>query len=212
MQRLRSVGPIIHRLALGLSLVVLLLLPAAGQAATDPTEARTFIIALADRAIAALTPTNITREVREQRCRELLRANFAVETIGQFVLGRYWRSATPEERHDFMTLFENFIVGTYADRFSRYAGQRLEVNDATTEPETGDAIVKSQIERTDGAPVQVAWRVRQMPEGLRIVDVIIEGVSMGVTQRSDFASVIRNNGGTVSGLIDQMRKRAGSAG
>ena len=212
MRRSRSLEPFIHRLTLGLSFIVLLLLPGAGQAATDPAEARAFIVTLADRAIAALTPPDISRQERERRCRDLLRANFGVETIGQFVLGRHWRTATPEERQEFMTLFEEFIVGTYADRFSRYTGQNLEVIDATTEPETGDALVKSQIERRGGAPVQVGWRVRQQPEGLRIVDVTVEGVSMGVTQRSDFASVIRNNGGTVTGLIDEMRKRVRSAG
>jgi ABC-type transport system involved in resistance to organic solvents, auxiliary component len=212
MRHLRPVAPFLQAWTLALGALFLLLLPGAGHAATNPTEAKVFIEQLSEQAIAALTPPEISREERERRCRDLLRANFAVETIGQFVLGRHWRTATPEERAEFMTLFEDFIVDTYADRFSRYTGQKLDVYDATTEPETGDALVKSQIQRASGAPVQVGWRVRQMPEGLRIVDVSVEGVSMGVTQRSDFASVIRNNGGTVAGLIDEMRKRVRSAG
>lgn len=211
MRRLRTVAPFLHQPMLVLAVLVILL-PGLSHAATSAAEARAFIVTLADEAIAALTPPDISREERERRCRELLRANFAVETIGQFVLGRHWRAATPDERNEFMSLFEQFVVGTYADRFSRYTGQKLDVYDATTEPETGDVFVKSQIERAGGAPVQVGWRVRQMPDGLKIVDVSIEGVSMGVTQRSDFASVIRNNGGTLAGLIDEMRKRVRSAG
>lgn len=209
---MRPVAPLFRQMAFALSVFLLLLLPTVGHAATSSAEAKVFIEKLAAQAIAALTPHDISREERERRCRELLRTNFAVEAIGQFVLGRHWRTATAEERAEFMTLFEDLIVGTYAERFSHYSGQQLDVYDATTEPETGDVLVKSQIERTGGAPVQVGWRVRQMPEGLQIVDVTVEGVSMGVTQRSDFASVIRNKGGTVAGLIEEMRKRVHSAG
>lgn len=208
----RTVAPFLQQMTCALSLVLVLLMPAVGHAATSASEAKGFIEKLAAQAIAALTPQDISREERERRCRDLLRANFAVETIGQFVLGRHWRSATEEERAEFMKLFEDLIVGTYAERFSHYSGQQLDVYDATIEPETGDALVKSQIERAGGAPVQVGWRVRQMPSGLQIVDVTVEGVSMGVTQRSDFASVIRNKGGTVAGLLDEMRKRVHSAG
>ncbi len=212
MRRLGAGRASFHRLMLGLSFLVLVLMPSIGTAATSEAEARQFIETLADQAISALTPPDISREERERRCRVLLRDNFGIETIGQFVLGRHWRAASPEERQEFMKLFEDFIVSTYADRFSRYSGQRLDVYGATTEPETGDVIVKSQIERTGGAPVQVDWRVRSQTDGLKIVDVYVEGVSMGVTQRSDFASVIRNNGGTITGLLGEMRKRVHSAG
>ncbi|NJO55329.1 MAG: ABC transporter substrate-binding protein [Rhodospirillales bacterium] len=178
------------------------------RAATNDTEARVFIENLADEAIAALTPTDISRDERVRRARALLRQNFGVETIAQFVLGRHWRTATPDERAEFMSLFEDFVVDTYVDRFGRYTGQKLDVYEVTTESATGDAIVRSQIPRAAAEPIQVGWRVRNQADGLKVIDIYVEGVSLGVTQRSDFASVIRNKGGTISGLLEEMRRRA----
>jgi phospholipid transport system substrate-binding protein len=170
-------------------------------------EGKAFIENLAEQAIAALTTPGISRGEREARARALLADNFAVPTIGQFVLGRYWRTATAEEREEYLRLFEQLIVVTYVDRFSRYSGERLRVSNAVVDQESGDILVYSEITRPAGGPVQVAWRVRRTPPSFKIVDVLVEGVSMGQTQRSDFASVIRNNGGALSALLEEMRRR-----
>jgi phospholipid transport system substrate-binding protein len=179
----------------------------AANAADDGTEGKAFIENLAEQAIAALTAPGISRGEREARARTLLTDNFAVPTIGQFVLGRYWRTATPAERGEYLRLFEELIVVTYVDRFSRYSGERLRVSNAVVDPESNDILVYSEITRPAGGPVQVAWRVRRTPPSFKIVDVLVEGVSMGQTQRSDFASVIRNNGGALSALLEEMRRR-----
>ncbi len=180
--------------------------PTTGRAAIDGQTAQAFIEGLADKAIAALTPPDIPQAEREARARQLLRENFAVETIGQFVLGRHWKAATPEERDEYLRLFEGLIVTTYVDRFKRYTGQRLKVIGSRAEP-GGDVMVDSEIERSGGAPISVSWRVRDENGQPKIVDVYVEGLSMGQAQREDFSSVIRNSGGKVSGLLDEMRKR-----
>jgi phospholipid transport system substrate-binding protein len=177
------------------------------RAADAEAEARGFIEGLADQAIAALTPPDISREEREARARALLKDNFAVPAIGQFVLGRYWRTATQEERDEYIGLFEALIVDTYVDRFSRYSGERLKVTRAVTDKDSGDVLVYSEISRPAGNPIEVGWRVHQVGGGFKIVDVYVEGVSMGQTQRSDFSSVIRNNGGSMRALLDEMRRR-----
>ncbi|MFO1153458.1 MAG: ABC transporter substrate-binding protein [Rhodospirillales bacterium] len=190
-----------------LCLAVILLQPTMGRSAIDDQSARAFIEGLADTAIAALTPPDVPQAEREARAKQLLRDNFAIETIGQFVLGRYWRTATADERAEYLRLFEELIVSTYVDRFKRYTGQRLKVTGSTDQPD-GDVLVNSEIERAGGGtPVAIGWRVRDLEGRLQIVDVNVEGVSMGQTQRSDFSSVIRNTGGTVAGLLDEMRKR-----
>jgi phospholipid transport system substrate-binding protein len=137
----------------------------------------------------------------------LLNDNFAVPTIGQFVLGRYWRTATPEERKEYLDLFEDLIVVTYVDRFSRYSGERLKVTRTVSDNESGDTIVYSEISRPAGQPIEVGWRVRKYASSFKIVDVYVEGVSMGQTQRSEFSSVIRNNGGSLTALLGEMRRR-----
>lgn len=179
--------------------------------AADPqagTKAQAFVESLAGEAIAALTTSGASREQREMRARELLGRYFAVDTIGRWVLGRYWQQATPSEQDDYLTLFEDLIVSTYVDRFSRYSGERLTVTRSVVDEASGDVLVYSDITRpAGGQPVAVGWRVRARDGTMKIVDVYVEGVSLGQTQRSEFASVIRNNGGKVEGLLDEMRRR-----
>ena len=210
-----SLGPaiaVMRRIGLCFCLALLVLQPAIGRAALDAQAARTFIEGLADKAISALTPPDIPQEEREARARQLLRENFAVETIGQFVLGRHWKQATPEERDEYLRLFEELIVSTYVDRFKRYTGQKLRVTGSVNEPD-GDVLVNSEIDRSGATPIAIDWRVRDESGRPQIVDVYVEGVSMGQTQRSDFSSVIRNSGGSVAGLLAEMRKRIhGSTG
>jgi phospholipid transport system substrate-binding protein len=190
-------------------LIALLGLPlcTASRAGGAAEDAQAFIVGLADQAIAALTPPGISRVERETRARVLLNDNFAVPTIGQFVLGRYWRTATPEERKEYLDLFEELIVVTYVDRFSRYSGERLKVTRTVSDNDSGDTIVYSEISRPAGQPIEVGWRVRKYASSFKVVDVYVEGVSMGQTQRSEFSSVIRNNGGSLTALLDEMRRR-----
>ncbi len=189
--------------------VVLAVLIAPARAADDDTQAkaRAFIEGLADQAVQALTNAAVPREEREKRARVLLRENFAVPTIAQWVLGRYWRVATPAEQQEYLNLFEDLIVVTYVDRFTRYSGERLRVTRSVGMGETGDVNVFSDITNPGGSPIDIGWRVRTRDGSMKVVDVSVEGVSMGQTQRSEFASIIQNNGGQVSGLIAEMRRR-----
>lgn len=188
---------------------ILAVLIAPARAVDDDTQAkaREFIEGLADQAVQALTNASVPREEREKRARVLLRENFAVPTIAQWVLGRYWRVATPAEQQEYLRLFEDLIVVTYVDRFTRYSGERLRVTRSVGMGETGDVNVFSDVTNPGGTPVDIGWRVRTRDGAMKIVDVSVEGVSMGQTQRSEFASIIQNNGGQVSGLLAEMRQR-----
>ncbi len=175
--------------------LVVLMAMGGARAESLGDDAGNFITSMADKAIAALTEEGISRDKRVARFRQLLNENFAVKSIGRWVLGRYWRKATYAERSEYLILFENLIVTSYVDRFERYSGETLTVT-KTVVNKSGDAIVYSQITRSQGIkPVKVGWRVRARKGQYKIVDVIVEGISMGQTQRSEFASVIRNNGG-----------------
>ena len=197
--------------AAGLAAITLIVLAwnAPQPAAALPSEdrAREFIEGLAAKAIDALATTEATESEKVKRFRVLLNENFAVEDIGQWVLGRYWSVATPEERAEYLDLFEALIVSTYVRRFERYSGETLRVSRAFTSSEGGDVLVDSQIVSPGGGePIHVGWRVRSYDEGPKIVDVIVEGVSMGRTQRSEFGSVIRRRGGGIGGLLVEMRE------
>ena len=169
--------------------------------------AKQFIESLADEAVHSLAAPDIDRVERHQRFRKLMLENFAFQRIARWVLGRYWRRATEAERGEYLKLFEDMLVFVYADRFARYSGEKLDVGRAELRGEN-DILVHSKIVRPDELkPVEVAWRVSRQDEKYKIVDVMVEGLSMGLTQQKEFASVIRQNGNGVQGLLDELKKR-----
>ncbi len=180
--------------------------PVLGDGVSD--GARDFIESLADKATSALAVDGVPRPERVNRFHVLLNDHFAVKTIGQFVLGRYWRKATEAERREYLRLFEKLIVETYVDRFTRYAGDDVLSVVKTVSKGPQDIVVYSRIKVLEGAPpVLVNWRVRAKSGAYKIVDVMVEGISMGLTQRSEFASVIRKNGGKIEGLLEELRRK-----
>jgi phospholipid transport system substrate-binding protein len=176
-------------------------------AAADPSA---LISNLGSRALEVLGK-NATPSQRVARFRELLREDFDVPGISRFVLGRYWSIATEEQRAEFVKLFEDYIALAYSIRLAEYAGETFKV--IGSRPDADGAIVTSEILRPAGsAPVKVDWRLTGRNGVYKISDVAVDGISMAVTQRSEFASVIQHNGGQVQGLIRMLReKTAGTA-
>lgn len=169
--------------------------------------AQKFIESLADKAIAALTGKDVPRSERVRRFRVLLNEHFAVETIGRWVLGRHWRDASDAERREYLRLFEDLIVKTYVDRFTEYSGEKLTVL-KTVVADNQDAIVFTSITRPNhGEPIAVEWRVRAREGHYRIVDVMVTGVSMGLTQHQEFSSVLVRNGGSMAAFLKELRAR-----
>jgi phospholipid transport system substrate-binding protein len=191
--------------------------PFPGHADARSDAAAKFIQDLGARAIDVLVKPQLAREESMRRFRVLLNEGFDVPYISRFVLGQNWRSATPQQQQEYGSLFERLIVQVYADRFSQYSGKNLDVNETLkitgSRPEGDtDAIVSSQIIRPDAPPVAVDWRVRQRGDSMKVIDVAVEGVSMSVTQRSEFASVIQRGGGNIESLLQTLRQRVGAAG
>jgi len=170
-----------------------------------PTTAQDFIEGLAEEAVNALTAEGVSREMRIARFTHLFNNSFDVQTIGKWVLGRYWRTATDAEKEAYLKLFEEYVVITYVERFDQYSGEKLQVIKSVAEPGQ-DALVFSEIKRPSGGePIRVDWRVRTNADVYKIIDVYVEGISMSQTQRKEFTSVIRANGGTVAGLLNALR-------
>ena len=180
-----------------------------GTAAADDFSAGAgkFVESMEQKTIDALTEDGITREIRVRRFRGILNEFFAVKAIGQWVLGRYWRRTTPTQREEYLRLFEDLIVFRFIDLFSDYSGENLTVVKTLTKGK--DAIVYSLIGRPGGQePLKVNWRVRSRKNGqYRIIDVIVEGISMGQTQRSEFGSVFRKNGGRFDAFLTELREQ-----
>ena len=173
--------------------------PAKAQNGDLPTRASQFVDALGKSAVAVMATKDINKSQRIERFRTMLRANFDIPTIARFVLGRYWNIATPEQQQDYFKVFEEMVVRSYASRFDTYSGETFHITSSRPEGER-DAFVVTEILRPNGPPVNVEWRVRQR-ETLGIIDIVVEGVSMSVTQRQEFATVIQSKGGDIGAFL-----------
>ncbi|MBM08709.1 MAG: toluene tolerance protein [Magnetovibrio sp.] len=180
------------------------------QADDTAAGAKSFIEGLADEAVKSLAAPNIGAAERRERFRKIMLQNFAFKRIARWALGRYWRRATPSERTEYLKLFENMLVIVYADRFSSYSGETLNVERSEVRGDN-DILVHSKVVRSGSQkPISIAWRISKdmLNNGaFKIVDVMVEGLSMGVTQQKEFSSVIRKSGKGVQGLLEELKKR-----
>ena len=170
------------------------------SAAQDP---QAFVTALGHRAIQVLGPS-VTPAQRLARFRELFNSDFDVPAIGRFVLGRYWRAATPQEQQEFLGLFQEYVVRAYSARLGGFGGEPFRVTGARTNG--AETVVSSEIVLASG-PIGLDWYLTNHGGQYKITDVYIAGVSMKVTQRDEFAAVIQRSGGRVEGLLSQLRQK-----
>lgn len=200
MRKFRVVAKL--RIAAGVALATIALTlahPPAVQAET-PSE---FIALLGDNAITMLSDDSLSDGARTDQFRNLMIERFDLQLMSRYILGVHWRRASAEQRDEYTVLFEAFIVQIYSSRLGNYGGQTLHVKKARAAGK--DTVVSSEI-RGPGAPtVRVDWRVRGEENNYRVVDIIIEGASMVITQRDEFASVIGRSGGKLEGLLVRLR-------
>jgi phospholipid transport system substrate-binding protein len=175
----------------------------------NPADAIAFMNQLWTRAVEVLN-NKADPAVRQARFRELFDRDFDCPGIARFVLGRYWRNASEEEQQEFVRLFEDYVVFVYTARLSNFGGEAFKVRGSRSD---GDGVIVSTDVISPGgtSPLRIDWRLVTDTGAYKISDVIVEGVSMMVTQRSEFASVVQRNAGQLRGLLAMMREKTASA-
>lgn len=171
---------------------------------TTSAGAEEFITNFVDQGIGLLENDTLSKSKQKFAFRALLNKNFDLNTIARFSLGRHWRSATKTQRDEYLRLFKRMIVDVYSNRFNEYQGQNIEVLGSRQEGER-DILVQSKLWQVNGPDIKIDWRVRQRDGRYRIIDIIVEGVSMALTQRSDFSSVVQRGGGNIEALLVHLR-------
>ncbi len=117
-------------------------------------------------------------------------------------------AGSTEQQKDFLSLFEQMNVLIWSKRFNEYNGETLQISG--TSQDNDRFIVDSLIQRPGGKSVSVQWAVRQVGGSFKIVDITVEGVSMVITNRSDYASAIQAQGGKIDGMLNVMRQKVAS--
>lgn len=185
-------------------------LPAAPRAAKAADDAAGFIAQTGNSVLKLTRDKTLSPDEYKRRLRTIALQDFDVPRIAQFVLGRYWRTASDAERQQFVQAFENYMVQVYATRFRQYSGAQFKVTAQRAEGNT--AMVTTEIDRPGGqAPAKVVWQVNKSGNGYKITDVSIEGISQAVTYRQEFSSVIEQHDGRISALTEQLQQKASGA-
>jgi len=170
--------------------------------AASPDDAAKFVDSLGQRAFQMLNQQGMPLEQKEAQVRALLADNFDLKLIGRYVVGQSWRTMGEEQQETYLTLFEEYVLRTYSKRLGGYSGQQFQIAGVkSASPE--DHVVATTISRPGAPPVEASWRVQAKTAQYKIVDVVVAGVSMVVTQRSEFGAVIQRQG--VDGLIETLR-------
>jgi len=165
-----------------------------------------FIREVGGDTLKALGDRSLTTEKREALVRTLLTTHLDLEAVRQFCLGRYNRGLSDAQRHEYATLFQEYMVKVYSQLLSQYNGETLEVRDGV-KAAGSEQVVESVINRPNGPPIRVEWKTHEKDSKPLVTDVVVEGVSMAFTQRQQFESVIQNNGGKVEALFAAMKKQ-----
>jgi phospholipid transport system substrate-binding protein len=191
--------------ALGAAALAPLLLAQPSTAQPTVEQARNLVQTVGGEVLDVLQDEHLARDQKVDRLITLLEGPIDIDLVARLILGRHWRVASEEQRQEYLALFRAFALDSLASKLHVYQGQEFEVTGARVVSDQ-DAVVSTRILSSDRPPLDVDWRLRQVNGGnLVAIDVIVAGVSLIVTQRTEFGAVVDRQG--VEGLLSELRQR-----
>ncbi len=172
--------------------------------ADDAMSADQFVRVFAAQILEVIGDRSQPEAERMRRVEVVAADRFDLDRIAKIALGRYWKTAPDAERQEFSALFKAYVLTSYGRRFDEFAQRRLRV--VTSTPAGDDTMVESYVEG-GSTPIRLDWRLTPSADGWRILDLMVEGVSLVLTYRNEFAALIERGGGQLQGLIAELRGR-----
>lgn len=168
-------------------------------------EAEAFIQKLADESVNVLSDQSLTEAQKIEKFDLILSRDVDMGRVGRFVLGRYWRGLPEDLLDDYLETYQDYLIHSNAARLSAYSGGSIQVT--TSVPDArGQIIVKSHTVSDDGSdPINIDWRLRENEGELKIIDIVIAGISMALTQRDEFSAILQRSGGKIDPLMQRMQ-------
>jgi phospholipid transport system substrate-binding protein len=173
--------------------------------AQSPAErAEHFVKQAGDRLVGVVNSTAPQKQKR-QELTQIIDQIVDVDEVARFALGRFWRQASPEQQKRYLELFHQVLVSNISAKLGEYRGVYFTVG--RVEPFGENESVSTIVYRPNNPPTNVNWIISNPSTQPKIIDVVAEGTSLRMTQRSDYSSYLVHNNGSIDALISAMRQQ-----
>lgn len=173
----------------------------------DAKKAEDFVKTVTHDGLTEIINSNVSQAEKDKRFEKLFNEALDLKFIGQFVLGRYWRSASKEQKAEFIDVYRKLNVLTWSKRFDDFKGHKFVFQGTSPSSSANQIFVDSIVPMDQGNPAAVVWRVKQTGNEFKIVDIIIENVSLAITARNEYSAFVKNSPDGVDGLIKDLKQK-----
>ena len=172
--------------------------------ASETADAEAFAQKLANDIMRDVVKSKTSLPQKQEAFRKIFLSAINIKSTARFTLGRYARTASPEQLQAYTDALTNNIIYTWTERFNNYAGETIRF-ESSRKSETGDFYITSKIDipNTEN-DVEVIWRIVDKKDELKLADLVVEGVSMLMSYRNEYTSILQQNGADISALIKQL--------
>lgn len=167
-------------------------------------EATATVVKLGDELVQIVNGPGAPED-KKGRLEPLIESAVDVDGIARFCLGRFSRTATPAQLQEYTRLFHQVLLNNITGKVGEFQG--VAFRSTTTTQRDNDILVGTLISRPNQQPNNVQWVVEQVGGRPKIIDVVAEGTSLRLTQRSDYAAYMSRNGNNIDALINAMRQQ-----
>ena len=175
--------------------------------AANAAGAKNFVDALATQVLDLVKDSGVSASEKKAKIESIFSDKVDIDFVAKFVLGKHWRTATPEQQASYVAAYKPFILKNYANKLTKYSGQTYTLKNARADGDS--SLVTMEINDPDGQKVNVDYKLKG-DSNFKIVDIAVEGVSLLTTQRSEFNGIVERKG--LDGLIDALKKQVAAKG
>jgi phospholipid transport system substrate-binding protein len=197
--------------AMAMVLVGALAMTSFVSGANASPAAEAFVQRNVDHGLQVLNNPSLSKEQRQAQFRNFLLTLTDLRRIALYTLGPARRSTTPAEQDTFIEAFRDYAFAVYGAEFSKYSGQSLRVT-GSIERAPGDELVRTVLVDPRAAqgqePIEVDFRVYGSGGKLNVVDIVVAGLDLAITEQDDFSSFLAQHNNDVRALITNLRQRA----
>lgn len=185
--------------------VVLVVFSVSSAYAADVNGVKAFADKLARSTLVVVKDESLSGIGKQERLEDLFRDAVDIPWVAKFVMGKYWRTASDAQKKAYLKSYEKFVLKNYTSKLTDYSGQEYKILNTRTDDD-GEYLLTMELVNDNEPNVLMDYRIRRVGSSYKIFDIVVEGVSMITTQRSEFGSVISSKG--LDFLIGALEKKA----